>query len=82
VSLSYRDNLQDPSRADLANAANRPLDIPTIAWPIVISVVGGLLLGIVFGRRRRKESVSNLDGRLLVALQRRRATPERLRKAA
>ena len=72
VSLSYRDAQTDASRAELANAGNAPLDIPTIAWPLALAVLGGLLLGIVFGRPRRPASVSNLDGRLLLALQRER----------
>ncbi len=84
VSLSYRDTQLGLSRAELAAQAggSRPLDIPTIAWPIGISVLSGLLLGIVFGRRRRKESVSQLDGRLLVALQRTHRSKERLSRAA
>ncbi len=72
VSLAYRDSQLDATRAELANAGNPPLEVPSIAWPIGISVLGGLLLGIVFGRRPPRESVSQLDGRLLLALQRRR----------
>ena len=72
VSLAYRDSQLDASRAELADAGPQPLSIPAIAWPIGLAVVSGLLLGIVFGRPRRKASVSHLDGRLLLALQQQR----------
>lgn len=72
VSLAYRDSQLDSSRAELANAGPPPLPIPAIAWPMGLTLLSGLLLGIVFGRPRRKASISHLDGRLLLALQQKR----------
>jgi hypothetical protein len=72
VSLTYRDNQLDAPRSELAGEAGPQPRIPTIAWPIGLTVISGLLLGFVFGRPRHKASVSQLDGRLLLALRRER----------
>ena len=77
LSLTYRDNQLDAPRSQLAGAPGPEQQIPSIAWPIGLTVIGGLLLGFVFGRPRRKASVSQLDGRLLLALQRERERSEK-----
>jgi hypothetical protein len=70
VSLTYRDGQVDAPRSQLAGEAGPEPRIPTIVWPIGLTVIGGLLLGFVFGRPRRKASMSQLDGRMLLALRR------------
>jgi hypothetical protein len=79
VSLTYRDNQLDAPRGQLA-APDQTRGIPAIVWPVGLVIVSGLLLGLTFGRPRRKASVSQLDGRLLLALQHQRVAS--LKKAA
>jgi hypothetical protein len=72
VSLTYRDNQPDASRSALAAApgSSRPRQLPSLAWPAGLALLGIASLAVVFGRPRRKASRSELDGRLLVELRR------------
>jgi hypothetical protein len=75
-SLIYRQGTFDSS----LRTAPQVSDVPTLVWPAGIGLIGLLLLGLVF-RRRRPASESQLGGRLLLQL-RERNTPEQRRKAA
>lgn len=83
VSLTYRDNEPISPRA-IASLGQQNIEIPSVAWPAGLALLGIALLGVVFGRPRRKTSPSQLDGRLLVALRQRRELEhfERGQKAA
>jgi hypothetical protein len=84
VALTYRDGPDATPRSVLAGLTteSRPGEPPTLAWPLALVAAGIGLITLVFGRPRRKASTSQLDGRLLVALQRERERPEVERKAA
>jgi hypothetical protein len=73
VALSYRtsDNLGAPGGPPDVTT-RQVVELPSMAWPAVLAVLGLGLLAAVFGRPRRKASRSQLDGRLLVALRRER----------
>ncbi|MBV9893537.1 MAG: hypothetical protein JO020_05150 [Chloroflexi bacterium] len=74
VALSYRTSDPVGSPSGPADATSRQaIELPSMAWPAVLAVLGLGLLALVFGRPRRKASRSQLDGRLLVALRRDRA---------
>lgn len=70
VALSYRDGepIGAPGTADMA--APKPLQVPSFAWAGGLVGFGLLAVGLMFSWPRRKASQSQLDGRLLVALQR------------
>ena len=73
-SLIYRNS--DPFGAPTASKAStapQGRELPSVTWPAALSLLGFAVLGVVFGRPRRRASQSQLDGRLLFALQRQRA---------
>jgi hypothetical protein len=74
VALTYRDSQDVAARAVLAGVATGPqtAQVPSVAWPAALAALGLGLIALVFGRPRRKASTSQLDGRLLIALQRQR----------
>jgi hypothetical protein len=77
-SLIYRNGppFGSPQAATASAAKDAPApgqELPSLAWPAALAVVGLGLLAVVFGRPRRKASRSRLDGRLLLALQRPRS---------
>ena len=74
-SLIYRQGAFDGSLA-----VQQLSDVPALAWPAGIALIGLALLTLVF-RRRRPASESQLGGRLLLQL-RERNTPDRYRRAA
>jgi hypothetical protein len=84
ASLWYR--VSDPGAGPTPSAVigleRRPGELPAATWAAGLALVGLLLLGVVFRRPRRTAPQSQLDGRLLLALQRRRRGFERRRTAA
>jgi hypothetical protein len=79
VSLTYRDDLSDASRSALAAGVGnaQPRQLPSIAWPAGLALLGLGCLAVVFGRPRRKATRSQLDGRLLIELRRERERSEK-----
>jgi hypothetical protein len=71
ASLWYRQT-DGASTTALVSAVRRPGELPAATWAGALGLIGFLLLGFVFGRRRRPETRSELDGRLLVGLRQRR----------
>jgi hypothetical protein len=73
VSLIYHDTnpAGTSGRLGATQATHgQPLQVPSGAWAASLAGLGLGLIGLVFGRPRRKASQSELDGRLLVALRR------------
>jgi hypothetical protein len=72
VALTYRDSnpAGTPGRLALQNTRVHIVQVPSWAWAVGLAGFGLGLVGLVFGRPRRKASRSQLDGRLLVALRR------------
>jgi hypothetical protein len=82
VALSYRDSESPTAPGMVSMASPKPLQLPSFAWAGALVGLGLLGIGLLFGWPRRKASQSQLDGRLLVALQRERDRDESERKAA
>jgi hypothetical protein len=86
VAITYRDTnpVGTPGRlaASASAAREQQMEIPTAVWPAGLGLVGLLLLTAIFAWPRRKASHSQLDGRLLIALQRDRQRLEERKKAA
>jgi hypothetical protein len=72
VSLIYHDMnpAGTPGRLGAQTTRAQPRQVPSGAWAVSLAALGLGLIGLVFGRPRRKASHSELDGRLLVALRR------------
>jgi hypothetical protein len=77
-SLIYRnsDPFGGPPTASKAGATAQARELPSVTWPAALALLGFGVLALVFGRPRRRASQSQLDGRLLFALQRQRAEGE------
>lgn len=75
VALSYRDTGSSATPAQVA-MTSKPRQLPSFAWAGGLVGLGLVAIGVMFGWPRRKASQSQLDGRLLVALQRERNRDE------